>query len=122
MNFTPIHLKKDKIHSMRICIELSSPGKTIDGIAEIDDKDAISDAVKTINSIKSCVIPLGYESLSGDSPSAWINAYDESGNEIYSISFYNDILTGGMGYHKINYSEYDKLGKLCEKYGEFSEE
>ena len=118
--FTPINLLQEETHSMIIGIALSSPEKSIDGYAEITGNEEIKDCIQTINGLK--VYSGKSLVIDGDSPSAWICVYDEKGDEIHSIYFYYDIVRYDDEEYNIDISQYDKLSKLCAKYGECRKE
>lgn len=119
---TPINLKQEEIRSISINIELSSPEKSISGMAEINNYNKIKDAIQVINSLKVSTEKNLDKKLGGDSPSAWMHTYDEKGYKIDSIYFYYDILRYNEEYYKVSISQYDKLAELCSKYGECSTE
>lgn len=115
----PIRFSKEGVGKVYVAVVISTDRLTFDGEATVTKQRDIEDVVKTLNSIRAYRWgKYSVYDLEGDSPTAWATLCDRKGDEIDSITLYQDILTYGDEYYKINMSEYDKLLKICNDYGD----
>ena len=116
----PIRLSTKGVEEIFVAIMISTNRLTFDGEATISKQYDIKDVVRILNGIRA--FRWGEYSvydLEGDSPTAWIHIYDKEGDIVDSIYFYQNILSYGDRFYKINMSEYDRLMEICKKYGDY---
>lgn len=117
----PVRLSTDGIEKIFVAVEINTDRLTYGGHATVTKQSDMEDVIKTLNGIR--VFRLGnysVDDLEGDSPTAWIMLYDSDGEVVDSVDFHQDILSYD-GFYKISMSEYDKLIKICNDYGESQE-
>ena len=118
----PIHLNTKGVEEIFVAVMIDTNRLTFDGEATVSKRRDIADVVKRLNNIKT--FRWGRYSvydLEGDSPTAWIDLFDQEREVVDSIYFYQNILSYGNKFYKISMSEYDCLLKICKEYGEFQE-
>lgn len=120
---TPIRLDPEDISSLSIGIECSAEEISMSDGTVITDSQEIREAVTRLNRLK---VKRGWyseEDLPGQSPSAWITAWDGP-RQVCSINIYYGImLMWEEGkYYGFPIEEHGTLETLCQQYGQSQRE
>lgn len=120
----PIHLSKEGVEKIFVAVTINTNELSFDGDAAVTKEYDVDEVVKTLNRIKAFRFgKYSVEDLEGDSPTAWVMLYDKEGEIIDSIDFYQNIIVcNGGKFYKMSMSQYDKLLKICNVYGESRED
>ena len=81
-------------------------------------REDVENVVCSLNRIKAIRGKNSAEELSGEPPQAMITCYDENGNEIYTVKFYDGFMMVDSELYRITGKVYKELAELCDKYGE----
>lgn len=116
---TPIHLNADNISSLSIGIECSAEEFSASDGTVITDPQEIREAVAVLNRLKVKRGRYSEDDLPGQSPSAWITAWDGS-KEVCSINvYYGVMMMWEEGkYYGFPMEEHGTLENLCQQYGQ----
>lgn len=116
----PIRLSTKGVEEVHVGVGISTMELHFDGFAIVSEQSDIKDVVKILNGIRAYRWgEYSVYDLEGDSPTVMISIYDRGGEEIDSIYFYQNILSYGDKFYKVNMSEYDGLMEICKKYGDY---
>lgn len=117
---SPISLNKEKVYSISLSVDYSAQNKSMVGDARITDKDEIQETISILNSIKAYRGFYSADNISETSPSASIVIYDSKNDTIGdSYEIHYDIIASDKGdFYRIKSSENDKIGQLCQRFGE----
>ena len=117
---SPISLNQEEVYSIFLSVNYSAYNKSMVGDAWITDKDEIKETISILNGIKAYRGFYSVDNLSGNSPSASIVIHESENDTIEdSYEMYYDIIASDKGeFYKIKLSENDKIGQLCQKFGE----
>ena len=111
-------LEYDNISEIYIGMHSMMTDDIITGKASIKGREDVENVVCSLNRIKAIRGKYSAEELSGEPPQAMITCYDENGNEIYTVKFYDGFMMVDNELYRITGKVYKELAELCDKYGE----